>query len=122
MPRWGNRLGAWLGAVAVAVGCYLPHHLTTDIVHAVGHLQAAHEHPDGDGHSQHHDRGHHHHDACAICVSLSTAHAATTLPAPVALAPPRREAATHLSLAAKTIPSRAHAHTPYAPRAPPSSA
>ena len=126
MRRWQKWLGAWLGAAAVAVGCYLPHHFTTDILHAIGHLRAEHaalaaqEHAGGAGHSHHHGDGqHHHHDGCAICVSFSAALAGTTLPPPVALAPPRRDAGTHLSLAAVTVPLRQHAHTPYAPRAPP---
>jgi len=126
MRRWQMRVGAWLGAVAVAIGCYLPHHFTTDILHAIGHIRAEHAalamhgHADGAGHSHHHDRSqHHHHDGCAICVAFSAALAGTTLPAPVDLTPPRGEAVTHLSLAAAAVPSRPQAHTPYAPRAPP---
>jgi len=127
MRRWQKRLGAWLGAVAVAVGCYLPYHFTTDILHAVGHLHgaehatlAAHEHAGGAGHAHQHDHGqHHHHDGCAICVAFSAALAGTTLPPSVTVAPPRNDAVTHLSLAATTAPLRQHTHTPYAPRAPP---
>jgi len=124
MRRWQIRLGAWLGAIAIVVGCYLPHHLAIDIVHAAGHLRAAHEQSGLTHNSQQHDRGKHHHhdDGCAVCASLSTALAGTTLPVPQTLAPPERDAVTHLSLAAAAPPSRPYFHTPYAPRAPPSSA
>ncbi|HYC13956.1 MAG TPA: DUF2946 family protein [Stellaceae bacterium] len=123
--RW-MKLGAWLGAIAIAVSCYLPHHFTTDILHALDHLRseqlalAAHEHAGDAGEAHHHDHSrHHHHDGCAICVAFAAGLAATTLPAPVDLAPPGGEAVTHLAHAAAATVSRPSAHTPYAPRAPP---
>ena len=123
MRRWGIRLGVWLGALAVAVTAFLPYHLTTDIVHAVGHLQAAATQHRDDGAGHPHDRDHHHHrhhrhDGCAICVSLSVAATTTTLPTAIDLAPPKVAAATEIAPAATAGPARPHLRTPYAPRAP----
>jgi hypothetical protein len=123
--RW-MKLGAWLGAIATAVSCYLPYHFTTDILHALEHLRsehaslAAHEHGDDAGHAHRRGHGqHHHHDGCAICVAFAAGLAATTLPSPIDVAPPAGDAVTHLSLAAATAISQSRTHTPYAPRAPP---
>ena len=138
MRSWRRRIGTTLGIIAVAVSLYLPIHIARDIVgaamDAIAAAQAStfchgapvvadadssgatvpHRH-DGGGHHHHHD------NTCPICGSVSTAAAAILLPTPVPLAEPKAQALP-VRLESNVSARAAEVHTPYAPRAPPSSA
>lgn len=134
MPVWGRKLGAALGIIAVTASLYLPVHVARYVVAAaidslIGasatlcHAEIPVADRNGDAAvPQRHDGGVQHHDtACPLCASASTLVGGIPLPSPVALRTPE-----FVALAIAPEPAallRALAlHTPYAARAPPSSA
>jgi len=123
--RWlrRNRVGVWLGVLAVAIYVWLPRHFAMDVVHAAVHAQgldhtAAGSAPD---HRHGHDPADHgEHHACPICAAAaaSAGPAAAMLPFIATPLAPRSAAAPASIIEASTV-LRAAPLTPYAPRGPP---
>jgi hypothetical protein len=125
--RWlrKNRLGVWLGILAVAFYAWLPGHFAGHAAYAALEARAA---LDG-GHAEaafprhvHHPASHdeHHGGTCPICAAAAASAAPAAVPLPVlaALPAPRSTAAPSGSVEARgSLTSTSH--TPYAPRGPP---
>jgi hypothetical protein len=121
-----QRIGVWLGVIAVAFYAWLPGHFAGHVVHAVQGALAALDGSPGEHASHrpaHHPAGSNDHrgGTCPICAAAAATAAAATLPVLVALPTPQ-------SMAAPTGVAEARAAlltpslTPYAPRGPPSAA
>jgi len=122
------RIGAWLGALAVAFYLWLPGHFAGHVVHTAQDALAALDGGSGvlasHGHA-HHPAGHdeHHGDTCPICAAAaaSAAPAAALLPVLAALPAPQSLADAD-GIAESTVALAAASRTPYAPRGPPPTA
>ncbi|HXP75481.1 MAG TPA: DUF2946 family protein [Stellaceae bacterium] len=123
-----NRVGIWLGVLAVAFYAWLPGHFAGHVaftaLDALAALDGAHGEPTSHRHA-HHPGGHdeHHGGTCPICAAAaaSAAPAAAMLPALAALPAPRSMAAPAGMAEARAV-LRAVSLTPYAPRGPPPAA
>jgi hypothetical protein len=119
----GNRIGVWLGVLAVAFYTWLPHHFAIDVVHAAVHVEAHHHAgtgPASDHRHGHDPADHNTHHTCPICAAAaaSAGPAAAMLPILAALPAPRSTTAS-ARIAEATADLRAAPLTPYAPRGPP---
>lgn len=123
-----NRLGVWLGVIAVAFYLWLPGHFAGHAVHTVQEALAALNGSRGvlasHGHA-HHPAGHdeHHGDTCPICAAAaaSATPAAAMLPVLAALPAPQSLGDAD-GIAESTVAFAAVSRTPYAPRGPPPTA
>jgi hypothetical protein len=121
----GNRIGVWLGVLAVALYAWLPGHFAEHVAYtALSALEGVHDEPAPHRHA-HHPAGHdeHHGDSCPICAAAaaSAGPAAAMLPTLAALPIPRSTAALAGMAEARTV-LRPASLTPYAPRGPPPAA
>jgi DUF2946 family protein len=129
MRRLGrNRVGVWLGVIAVAFYLWLPGHFAGHVVQtaedALAALDGGHGVLATHGHA-HHPAGHddHHGGTCPICAAAaaSAAPAAAMLPV-LAVLPTPQSLADADGIAASPVAFAGVTHSPYAPRGPPPTA
>ena len=120
-----NRIGVWLGVLAVALYAWLPGHFAGHVAlaarGALAVLETIHQEPAPHRHA-HHPAGNdeHHGGTCPVCAAAAASATPATamlpalaaLPAPRSMAAPATVGEAHAALATASL-------TPYAPRGPP---
>lgn len=126
--RWlrEDRVGVWLGVLAVAFYAWLPGHFAGHVIHTALDALAAVDGGEPASHRHaHHPAGHdeHHGGTCPACAAAaaSAAPAAAMLPS-LAVLPAPRSLSARAAMAEAHAVSRQASLTPYAPRGPPQTA